>query len=89
MFRNIYVKPYDIVMCRLNKVYPCKHSIMWFPHRVYSVKIPGVPDEVRKQFKEMILNEKDLASAGDAQPATGSDDTSKNNGTTSMTFLFS
>ena len=43
---------------------------------------------MRKQFKEMILNEKDLAPAGNAQPATGSDDTS-NNGTTSLTFSYS
>ena len=34
----------------------------------------------------MILNEKDLVPAGDAQPATGSDDTS-NNGTTSIILL--
>ena len=33
---------------------------------VFSLKIPGVPDDVRKQFKEMILKEKDLAPAGDA-----------------------
>ena len=53
-----------------------------------SINIPGVPDEVRKQFKEMILNDKDLAPAGDAQPAAGSsDDTSNNNnGTTSIMF---
>ena len=41
---------------------------------------------MRKQFKEMILNEKDLAPAGDAQPATGSDDTSNNGTITSITF---
>ena len=45
-----------------------------------SNKIPGVPDEVRKQFTEMILKEKDLAPAGDAQSATGSDDATSNNG---------
>ena len=46
-------------------------------HRQSNIRIPGVPDEVRKQFKAMIQNEKDLALAGDAQLATGfSDDTS-------------
>ena len=47
-----------------------------------SIKIPGalVRDEVRKQFKEVILNEKDVCHGqwvANAQPATSSDDTSK------------
>ena len=59
---------------------------MWF-HAESSIKIPGVPDEVRKQFKEMILSEKDSAPAGDAQPATaGSSDDTSNNGTTLIIF---
>lgn len=45
-----------------------------------SSKIPGVPDKVRKQFKEMILREKDLAPAGDAQPAMDSNDDMTDNG---------
>ena len=45
-----------------------------------SNKIPGVPDEVRKQFMEMILKEKDLGPTGDAQPATSSDDATSDNG---------
>ena len=51
-------------------------------HRQSSIRIPGVPDEVRKQFKEMIQNEKDLAPAGDAQLATGFSDDTSNNDTT-------
>ena len=45
-----------------------------------SNKIPGVPDEVRKQFMEMILKEKDLGPTGDAQPTTSSDDATSDNG---------
>ena len=35
-----------------------------------SIRIPGVPEEVNKQFREMLLKEKDVALAGDAKPAT-------------------
>ena len=52
-----------------------------------SVKLPGVPDDVRKQFKEMILDDKYSASASDAQPATSSDNDTSSNGTTFDIFL--
>lgn len=54
---------------------------MWFLAESSS-KIPGVPGKVRKQFKEMILKEKELAPAGDALPATDSNDDTPVNGTT-------
>ena len=75
-------------MCH-NKVF--SHTQDFIPHGYVcfltesSIKIPGVPDEVRKQFKEMILKEKDLAPAGDAQPATDSND-GTSNGMTSVIF---
>jgi len=55
---------------------------LWFLTESSS-KILGVPDEVRKQFQEMILKEKDVAPAGDAQPATSSNDDTSDNGTNS------
>ena len=39
-----------------------------------SIRIPGVPEEVSEQFREMLLKEKDVALGGDAKPATGSND---------------
>ena len=45
-----------------------------------SSRIPGVPEEVSKQFREMLLKEKGVALAGDAKPATGSNDTTSDNG---------
>ena len=59
---------------------------MWFSIECSS-KIPGVSDEVRKQFKEMILNEKDLAPACDMQPATASSDESSGNVTNYLPLL--
>ena len=46
-----------------------------------SIRIAGVPEEVSKQFREMILKEKDVALVGVAQPATGSNDATSDNGT--------
>ena len=49
-----------------------------------SIRIPGVPEEVSKQFREMLLKEKDVALGGDAKPATGSNDATSDNGRTLM-----
>ena len=51
-----------------------------------SIRIPGVVEEVSKQFREMILKEKDVALAGDAQPATVSNDATSDNGTVLIIF---
>ena len=51
-----------------------------------SIRIPGVVEEVSKQFREMILKEKDVALAGDDHPATGSNDATSDNGTILIIF---
>ena len=51
-----------------------------------SIRIPGVAEEVSKQFREMILKEKDVALADDAQPAAGSNDATSDNGTILIIF---
>ena len=53
-----------------------------------SIRIPGVPEEVSKQFREMILKEKDVALAGDAQLATGSNDATLDNGAVLIIFYW-
>ena len=52
------------------------------------IRIPGVAEEVSKQFREMILKEKDVALADDAQPATGSNDATSDNGTVLIIFYW-
>ena len=53
-----------------------------------SIRIPGVVEEVSKQFREMMLKEKDVALAIDAQPATGSNDAMSDNGTVLIIFYW-
>ena len=53
-----------------------------------SIRIPGVPEDVSKQFREMILKEKDVALADDAQPAAVSNDATSDNGTILIIFYW-